>query len=152
MAQSGLSFPRPIDAPRWAPGKVPPPPSRRVLIVEDDSAIRGALTDALQDEGFDVATAANGRQALERLRGGPLPAAIVLDLMMPVMDGWDFRNAQLQDPRLRQIPVVVVTAAGFSVDTVRTQFGDVALVPKPVEFFDLVSALERACDRTPPTA
>jgi CheY-like chemotaxis protein len=123
-----------------------------VLIVEDDPAIRMALSEALQDEGFDVAAAANGRQALDRLRTAPLPSAIVLDLMMPVMDGWDFRNAQLQDPTLKQIPVVVVTAAGFSVDTVRTQFGDVTLVPKPVEFFDLVSALERACDRPPPSA
>ena len=121
-------------------------------MVEDDPAIRAALTDALEDEGYDVETAANGRLALERLRTGPLPSAIVLDLMMPVMDGWDFRHAQLQDPRLRSIPVVVVTAAGFSIETVRTQFGDVALVPKPVEFFDLVSALERACGRAPPTA
>jgi CheY-like chemotaxis protein len=71
---------------------------------------------------------------------------------MPVMDGWDFRHAQLQDPKLRQIPVVIVTAAGFSTDSVKTQFGDVALVPKPVEVFDLVSALDRACDRAPPTA
>jgi CheY-like chemotaxis protein len=151
MPPSGLSFPRPGNAAGWTAGMGGPSP-RRVLVVEDDAAIRMALTEALQDEGFDVAAAANGRQALDRLRGGPLPSAIVLDLMMPVMDGWDFRHAQLQDPKLRQIPVVVVTAAGFSTDTVKTQFGDVALVPKPVEFVDLVSALERACGRTPPTA
>ena len=56
--------------------------------------------------------------------------------MMPVMDGWDFRHLQLQDPGLRDIPVVIVTAAGFSVETVHLQFGDVALIPKPVPLGD----------------
>jgi len=123
-----------------------------VLIVEDDPAIRSSLAEVLEEEGFDVAAAANGRQALDWLRTGPRPSAIVLDLMMPVMDGWDFRHAQLQDPALERIPVVVVTAAGFSSDTVRTQFGDVALVPKPVEVFALLGALDRACDHAPPSA
>jgi CheY-like chemotaxis protein len=133
-------------------GKAAPPPPRRVLIVEDDPAIRSSLTEALEEEGFDVAAAANGLQALERLRSEPLPSTILLDLMMPVMDGWDFRHAQLQDPVLSQIPVVVVTAAGFSSDTVKMQFGDVALLPKPVAFFDLLNLLGSGRDRTPPAA
>src|SRR5437870_239170 len=66
----------------------------------------------LELEGFEVQTAANGRQALDTLAAGPPACVIVLDLMMPVMDGWQFRDAQARDPRLSSIPVVVVTAAG----------------------------------------
>ena len=107
-----------------------------------------SLTETLVEEGFEVEAAANGREGLERLRSGPRPAAIILDLMMPVMDGWDFRNEQLKDPVLREIPVVVVTAAGFSLATIRMQFGDVALVPKPVPLPDLLDAIGRVCDAT----
>jgi CheY-like chemotaxis protein len=119
-----------------------------VLIVEDDAAICSSLGEALRDEGFDVSTAANGREALERLRGGPPPSAIVLDLMMPVMDGWDFRQQQLLDPVLSPVPVVVVTAAGFSSESIKTQFGNVVLISKPVPILDLLEALSRACDPT----
>jgi CheY-like chemotaxis protein len=66
----------------------------------------------LELEGFDVHTAANGRQALDSLKAGDPASVILLDLMMPVMDGWQFRRAQSKDPALSHIPVVVVTAAG----------------------------------------
>ena len=99
----------------------------------------------MQDEGFVVATAANGREALERLRSGLCPAAIVLDLMMPVMDGWQFRQEQLDDPDLRKIPVVVVSAMGFRLDEVRAQLGDVELVAKPVHWGRLLEALRPIC-------
>jgi CheY-like chemotaxis protein len=121
-----------------------------VLIVEDDDAICSSLGEALEEEGFDVETAANGRDALELLRTGKTPSAIVLDLMMPVMDGWDFRHEQLRDPALRDIPIVVVTAAGFSNGSIRMQFGDVTLIPKPVSFFDLLAAVRAACSPTSP--
>ena len=121
---------------------------RRVLVVDDDPSICSALSEVLQEEGFEVASAANGRAALDLLRDGPAPSAILLDLMMPVMDGWDFRQVQLQDPGLRDIPVVVVTAAGFSAATVHAQFGDVALIPKPVPLLDLLTVLGRACGPT----
>ena len=119
--------------------------ARRLLLVDDDGAIRDALDEALQEEGFDVVTAANGREALQVLKSGPRPDAILLDLMMPVMDGWDFRHEQLRDPALRQIPVVVVSATGFSENTVRMQFGDVQVVPKPVPHLRLLEALGRVC-------
>ena len=83
-----------------------------VMIVEDDRDTREMLGRFLELEGFEVQTAANGRQALETLAAGPPACVIVLDLMMPVMDGWQFRDAQARDPRLSSIPVVVVTAAG----------------------------------------
>jgi CheY-like chemotaxis protein len=99
----------------------------------------------LQANGFDVATAANGSEALGLLRSTPRPAAILLDLMMPVMDGWDFRQVQLADSQLRDVPVVVVTAAGFSEETIRLQFGDVEVIPKPVPYLTLLAALGRVC-------
>jgi CheY-like chemotaxis protein len=148
MSQSGRSSSRPEEGANPAAGQDGRSP-RRVLVVDDDPSICSALTEVLEEEGFEVASATNGRAALDQLRTGPAPSAIVLDLMMPVMDGWDFRHIQLQDPGLRDIPVVIVTAAGFSAKTVHTQFGDVTLIPKPVPLVDLLTALGRAC---PPAA
>jgi CheY-like chemotaxis protein len=117
----------------------------RLLLVEDDVPVRDSLREALQEEGFRVVTAANGRDALAVLRRGPRPDAILLDLMLPVMDGWDFRQEQLRDPALSDIPVLIVTATGFSAETVRAQFGDVGLFPKPIPFLDLLAAIDRIC-------
>jgi CheY-like chemotaxis protein len=151
MSQSGLSRARPESAAKRAAGQDVRSP-RRVLVVDDDPAICSALSEVLQEEGFEVASATDGRAALDQLRTGPAPAVIVLDLMMPVMDGWDFRHNQLQDPGLRDIPVVIVTAAGFSPETVHTQFGDVTLIPKPVPLLDLLDALGRVCSPNPAAA
>lgn len=115
-----------------------------VLLVEDDAAILDSLGEALRGEGLDVVTAENGRDALELLRNGLQPSAIILDLMMPVMDGWDFRHAQLRDPTLKDIPVIVITATGFSANTIRRQFGGVDLVPKPVPYAQLLALVGRA--------
>jgi len=105
--------------------------SNSVLIVDDDSAVRTALKELFETEGYTVALAANGRAALNRLREGFRPRVVLLDLMMPVMDGWDFRTQQLQEPALKDIPVLILTAAGFSDETIRTQFGEIPFVPKP---------------------
>jgi CheY-like chemotaxis protein len=121
-----------------------------VLLVEDDAAIAGSLAEALEEEGLHVATAANGREALQILRNGLRPSAIVLDLMMPVMDGWDFRGEQLRDPALKDIPVVVITATGFSAETIRMQFGKVGLLPKPVPYLDLLDMLRHPVGGSPP--
>jgi CheY-like chemotaxis protein len=117
----------------------------RILLVEDDDAIRAALAEGLRDQGIDVAVAGHGREALDLLRSEPLPSAIVLDLMMPLMDGWDFRQEQLGDPALRDIPVVIITATGFSANTIKTQLGDVEVVAKPIRQLDLLDVLNRAC-------
>jgi CheY-like chemotaxis protein len=79
------------------------------LIVEDDHLIREAIAEALDEEGFDVVEAANGREALEKLHA-ERASLVLLDLMMPVMDGWRFREAQLRDPEISSIPVVVLSA------------------------------------------
>ncbi|HEY0714660.1 MAG TPA: ATP-binding protein [Polyangia bacterium] len=85
--------------------------ARRVLIIEDDAAIRTAVAELLEEEGFEVTTSEQGQAALLSLRDGrPLPDLIILDLMMPVMDGWDFRVKQRTDPLLAEIPVVAISA------------------------------------------
>ena len=82
---------------------------RIVLVVEDDHLIRQVIAEALEEEGFQVVEAANGREALENLKT-VRPALILLDLMMPVMNGWEFRRAQLEDPAIADVPVVVLSA------------------------------------------
>ncbi|HVR64777.1 MAG TPA: response regulator [Polyangia bacterium] len=87
--------------------------SSYILVVEDDKDLRETLSDALELEGYAAIAVEHGEAALRHLRSGvPHPCLILLDLMMPVMDGWTFRKALLADPALAAIPVVVMTAAG----------------------------------------
>ncbi len=114
----------------------------RVLVVDDDASFRSALREHLETEGYSVVEAANGLAALRRLRGGLRPSVIVFDLMMPVMDGWDFRIGLLNDPALRDIPVVLVTAAGFSRASLCTQFGAIEVVAKPFRPGEILAAIK----------
>ena len=82
-----------------------------ILIVEDDDEIRELLAEMLADRGFLVSTARHGKDALELLRTKPKPNIVLLDLMMPVMDGWQMRAEMLADPKLAGIPVVIVSGA-----------------------------------------
>jgi CheY-like chemotaxis protein len=118
--------------------------SRVVLFVEDDADIRESTAEALDEEGFAVVGAETVDEGLGRLREGIDPAVILLDLMMPVRTGWDFRREQLADPALREIPVVVVTASGVSAESLRKDMGEVELVPKPYTSRSLVQAIVRA--------
>ena len=114
----------------------------RVLIVEDDRDTREMLGRFLELEGFDVSTAANGELALDALRRHRA-SVILLDLMMPVMDGWQFRQHQVRDPRLADIPVVVVTAAGS-----RTNLPPIdahAWLAKPVDLDRLLQTITPLC-------
>ena len=116
--------------------------SEAILIVDDDNDVRCALAEMLEEEGFAVEGAPNGRAALARLRSGTVhPAVILLDLMMPGMDGWDFRSEQMRDPQLAQVPVVIVSAAGFSRESIRTQFRPAAYVEKPIERSELLEVI-----------
>ena len=119
-------------------------PRPTVLIVDDDPGIRDGLGEFLAEEGFTVSTAAEGVEALQILRTGIKPVAILLDVMMPPMDGWDFRQRQLIDARLAEIPTIVISAAGFSPDSIRAQFGDVEFLPKPIPVLTLLQALREA--------
>jgi CheY-like chemotaxis protein len=115
--------------------------SGEIFIVDDDNDVRNALSELLEAEGFTVDGAPNGREALARLRGGVHPAVILLDLMMPGMDGWDFRHEQMRDPELASVPVVIVSAAGFSPESIGLQFRPAAYVPKPIERTALLDVL-----------
>lgn len=85
---------------------------KTILVVDDDAGIREALGAVLENAGYLVRLADNGETALGALAGPELPSLILLDLMMPVMDGWQFRSRQLADTRLREIPVVIISAGG----------------------------------------
>lgn len=116
-----------------------------ILIVEDDADIREDLADILRDQGYDVVTAENGlaaREWLEHARA--LPDVILLDLMMPVMDGWHFRAEQLQDTTLARIPVVILSGAG-DVRKEATVLGAVSYLPKPYKVDELLGVLQQLC-------
>jgi CheY-like chemotaxis protein len=114
-----------------------------VMIVEDDPDTREMLERFLELEGFHVRTAANGQLALESLRHDNALSVILLDLMMPVMNGWQFREAQVRDPRLAGIPVVVVTAAGAR-DSIPAIAAD-AWLSKPVDLDRLLATIGSVC-------
>ncbi|WP_433935832.1 response regulator [Sorangium cellulosum] len=121
------------------------PPCKRILIVDDDAAIRRTLSELLEEEGYSVASVANGLEALAYLRGDPSSIALVLlDLMMPVMDGFQFRAEQKRDPALASMPIVVMTARG---GTDRAAIDADAIISKPFDLLKLMDAIERSCRR-----
>ena len=125
--------------------------SGSILIVDDDSDVRAALSELLEAEGFSVEGVPDGREALVRLRTEKVhPAVILLDLMMPGMDGWDFRTEQMRDPELAAVPVVIVSASGFSRESIQTQFRPAAFVEKPIERTALLGVLRELVDSGPP--
>jgi CheY-like chemotaxis protein len=87
------------------------PAREYILVVEDDKDLRDSLCEALELEGYAAVSAENGQAALRHLATGAQPCMILLDLMMPVMDGWAFRQELLKDAACAQIPVIVMTAA-----------------------------------------
>lgn len=119
--------------------------TRRILVVEDDADIREATVDLLVDHGFDAVGAANGREALDRLRSDvDLPCLILLDLMMPVMDGRTFREEQQRNPALAPIPVIVLSARTDSVKQA-AELGAAGCLDKPVSFEALLRLTRRLC-------
>jgi CheY-like chemotaxis protein len=117
---------------------------RSVLLIEDDDATREVVALVLSSEGCRVMTAANGQIALDRLRSGPRPQLIVLDLMMPVMDGWQFRAEQRRDPALADIPVLILSAAG-DIRRKAAYLDAVEYLDKPVDPVVLLDAIRRLC-------
>jgi CheY-like chemotaxis protein len=116
-----------------------------VLVVEDDREQRETLCAMLDLEGFGHAEAANGREALDYLNESPAPCVVLLDLEMPVMNGWEFRVNQLANERLSRIPVVVVTANGQGLG--KHFPGGEGFLRKPLKFEKLVTVLHRLCSR-----
>jgi CheY-like chemotaxis protein len=114
-----------------------------VLVVEDEAPARAGMEQLLRASGYDAVGAANGQAALDLLRSGIRARVIILDLMMPVMDGWAFRREQLRDPQLAHIPVIVLSALHHG-----WVEGIPPTLPKPIDVGRLLAELEDVL--TPP--
>ncbi len=113
-----------------------------VLLVEDDVDVREVITDVLSESGYEAVPVPHGQAALDWLRSSDAPALILLDLMMPVMDGYQFRAAQQADRALAPIPVVVLTAHGNAGDAVE-RLGAAAYLRKPVRLEELLDTIAK---------
>jgi CheY-like chemotaxis protein len=119
--------------------------STTVLVVDDNDGMRELLADVLADEGFDVATAENGQQALKLLRLAGGPCIVVTDLMMPVMDGWELISRLKEHPSWAQMPVIVVSAFGEK----EPVEGAAATIAKPFDPDELVATVRQHCSEPP---
>ncbi|MFP2907142.1 response regulator [Pyxidicoccus sp. 3LFB2] len=115
-------------------------PRRSVLVVEDDEDIRAAIAEILEGEGYEVTIAANGSEALEELRQMPRPCLILLDLMMPVMNGHEFLAHIRDTPRMQAVPVLVLTAVSTEAPP-----GARGLLRKPFIVEELLDAVQTLC-------
>jgi CheY-like chemotaxis protein len=118
------------------------PRSATILIVEDDPDFRNGLADLVRREGHQVETAENGVAALDKLRWGLRPCLILLDLRMPFMTGWEFRNEQQRDGDLADIPVIAMTVGRWK-GADYTEFTD--LIEKPIDIGHLRVLIARYC-------
>lgn len=118
----------------------------RVLLVEDDPDVQLCVKTILTIRGFEVATAADGAEALAWLRssGQPKPNLILLDLMMPGMNGFEFRSHMIADPDLSDIPVVVITGAGTLTEQENALL-KTEVLRKPLDLPDLLETVDRFC-------
>ena len=117
-------------------------PGPFILLVEDDFMLRGSLATVLQSEGYRVECEANALDALRRLQRAPKPSLILLDIMLPYMDGLEFRAVQRATPELADIPVIVITAVGVRPD-VAVELDLKQSFFKPLERPRLLDAIRR---------
>ena len=125
---------------------------RTVLVVEDDADIRGAIVEVLTDGNYRPLVASNGADALDELRSAAFPPCVILlDVMMPVMDGTEFRTRQRDDETLRVIPVVVLSAHADATHLAE-QMAAEGFLKKPVDLVTLLQTVEQFCarDSAPP--
>jgi CheY-like chemotaxis protein len=132
--------------------RLQPSPSERavvrstVLVVDDQQDLRDSIAVLLEVEGYDVVDAANGRDALRYLSSGRANvAAVVLDLSMPVMDGWEFLAERRKNPALSDIPTIVVTGVS-DLKRRQVELGDLAVFTKPFHFDELIGELRRTLE------
>ena len=116
-----------------------------VLLVEDDAESRDALSAVLEAFGFVVCEAIDGQEALEQLAAGYRPCAILLDLMMPRMDGWQFRETQRRDPELSSLPVALMSAATNLRQHQQRLAADAAFAKPLTHLDDVISFVEDHC-------
>ena len=117
---------------------------RMVLIVDDDADVREDYAELLREEGYQVMTAANGREALEQLEATTAPSLILLDLKMPVMDGWKFHRKLAEDPALSHVPVVLLSGSSDVYEEASRLAADDFLL-KPVPVRELLGTVEQYC-------
>jgi CheY-like chemotaxis protein len=118
---------------------------REVLVVEDDNDLRESLSQALRDHGFTVTPVSNGQQALDVLHAGTRPSVILLDLMMPVLNGWELRDALKEDPSLARIPQLVISAYMDEAEQHVLALPPDDCIRKPFHMRVLLEAIERHC-------
>jgi two-component system, chemotaxis family, chemotaxis protein CheY len=117
---------------------------KQVLLIDDDDDVRDTLRDFLEDQGYVVAGAANGREALGLLSTLPeRPCFVLLDLMMPVMDGWEFLRVVSSDADLAQLPVVISTSSPERAPP------DHRVIPKPVNLREFLATVRAHCPGGP---
>jgi two-component system chemotaxis response regulator CheY len=120
---------------------------RTVLVIEDDADIREALAEVIEDGNYHAVRAANGEVALRKLRAGEtIPCVILLDMMMPVMDGREFLSLQQNDAALKTIPVILLSAHA---DAARAaaQLNTAAFLKKPIDLRELLRTIDRFCHK-----
>lgn len=127
----------PYDYPRRGPG--------RVLVVDDDEGVRVVMRKQLQHAGFDVVAAASGREAFELLRSDPAIRVVLLDMLMPGMDGWGVRREQMSDAALAEIPTIILTGAPLP-SLVHDQLRAADYLLKPVGRDHLISVVSNYCE------
>lgn len=116
--------------------------SKRIFVIEDDLHIRESLTEVLEIEGFNVFSAVNGQDALDILRQGERADLILLDLMMPVKDGFQFKQEQEQDPALSKIPVIIMSANG-NLSAKKELIGVKDYLKKPIDLEALLQTINK---------
>ncbi len=121
--------------------RVLPPADAGVMVIDDDHDLLGTICEVLRDAGYRVSGAANGFEAMRLLAEQPLPDLILIDLMMPIMDGYNFRRAQLADARLAAVPTIGLSAGPFDGRVQHMRLA--AWMPKPVSVSALIAAIER---------
>ena len=121
--------------------------THRIFVVDDEDMIRDSIVEFLDENGYEAIGAAHGRDALDKLTAsGPRPCLILLDLMMPIMDGRAFREKQLQNPALAEIPVVVFSAYQ-DVAATANELGVADYLAKPVDLTRLLRIIRQSCLR-----
>jgi CheY-like chemotaxis protein len=118
------------------------PTMNRVLVVEDEPDIREAIQCVLESEGFEVHCAPNGKEALSMLKSMLTPDVILLDILMPIMNGREFRTAQMNTDGIEKIPVLVMSADNNPAKKIGEE--GLAVIKKPLDADDLISAVKRA--------
>jgi CheY-like chemotaxis protein len=115
--------------------------AKTILLIEDELDIREALAEVLISEGYAVQSAANGQEGLDLLQNHPSPSLILLDLMMPILDGWAFLSRRMADPQMQHLPVIIMSAA----DRKRPVGPGLTFIRKPIDLSDLLKKISENC-------